>query len=145
MLGWLIEDAVILLMKEKGKKAILSGEDRFREFLAPRKISTQPDIKFMSKSGERMLEIFSDWKGTWRDKNHADLRDNKYAKLNQHKALMIGIAPISLEGFLVDFGKGSHGFVESFIPAYRKQGYTCKGIRSFLQPLASVIKELISQ
>lgn len=144
VLGWLIEDAVLLLLSDKGKKAILSGEDRFREFLNPRKISTQPDIRFRSKAGEKMLEIFADWKGTWRNKNHADLRDNKFAKLREHKAVMLGIAPLSEEGFLIDFSEDSQGFTQSFIPAYRKMGYSHKDIRSHLMPLSLVIVELLA-
>lgn len=144
ILGWLIEDAIILLLEEKGKKAILSGHDRFREFLHPRKISTQPDIKFMGKSGPKTLEIFSDWKGTWRTKDHADLRDNKFKKLKEHETVMVGIAPLTDEGFIMDFAKGNYGFEESFIPAYRKLGYTCKGIRAYLRPLGEVVTDLLA-
>ena len=144
ILGWLVEDAFILLMEEKCKKAILSGNDRYREFLHPRKISTQPDISFMSQKGPRMLEIFADWKGTWRNKNHADLRDNKFKKLREHDAVMVGIAPLTTEGFIVDFSKGNQGFEESFIPAYRKTGYTCKNIRDILKPLKEVVTELLA-
>lgn len=142
VLGWLIEDAVLLLLKEKGRKAILSGEDRYREFLSPRKISTQPDILVRFGAGERLLEVFCDWKGTWRTQNHCDLRDNKYAKLKQKAAVMIGIAPTTSEGFLIDYSKDDE-FKEGYIPAYRKLGYTFKGVRSILRPLEEVLKDLL--
>ena len=143
ILGWLIEDAVLYLLKKKGKKAILSGHDRFREFLPARKISTQPDIRVRFNCGERMLEVFSDWKGTWHKANHADLRDNKYNKLKEEKAIMVGIAPTTSEGFLIDFAE-DEGFEEGFIPAYRKTGYTYTGVRSILRPLEEVTKDLLS-
>ena len=47
-------------VKEKGKKAILSGNDRYREFLSQQKISTQPDINVRFNSGDRLLEVFSE-------------------------------------------------------------------------------------
>ncbi len=144
ILGWLIEDAVLALLKEKGKKAVLSGHDRYREFLSARKISTQPDISVQFNTGERPLEIFSDWTSTWRSKNHADLRDNKYAKIKREGAIMLGIAPITSEGFLIDFSNDEEGFQENFIAAYRKMGYTFKGIRNILRPLEEVIADLLS-
>lgn len=143
ILGWLIEDTILSLLKEKGKKAILSGYDRFREFLPARKISTQPDIRVQFNCGERFLEVFSDLKGTWRNKNHADLRDNKYNKLKEEEAVMIGIASTTSEGFLIDFAK-DEGFEESFIPAYHKTGYTYFGVRSILRPLNEVAEDLLS-
>ena len=143
VLGWLIEDAVLVLLEEKGRKAILSGNDRYREFLSRQKISTQPDIKVEFNSGDRLLEIFSDWTSTWRNKNHADLRDNKYAKLKREEAIMLGIAPITSEGFLIDFSEDDE-FEENYIAAYRKMGYTFKGIRNVLRPLEEVIKDLLS-
>jgi len=144
MLGWAIEDAVMLLLERRGTTAILAGNDRFREFLNPKQISTQPDIIFKSKIGQRMLEIFSDWKGTWRNQNHADLRDGKFLKLKKHGAIMVGLAPLSSEGFLMDFSIGNNGFEENFIPAYRKTGYTRKGIRETLKPLQEVMNELLA-
>jgi hypothetical protein len=143
VLGWLIEDAVLALLKEKGKKAILSGNDRYREFLSQQKISTQPDIKLRFNSGDRLLEIFSDWTSTWHNKNHADLRDNKYMKVKREEAVMLGIAPITSEGFLIDFSEDEEAFEQNYVAAYRKMGYTFKGIRNILRPLEEVIEDLL--
>ncbi len=143
MLGWLIEDAVLLVLEERGRRPVLSGHDRYREFLTPRKISTQPDIRVEFASGARLLEVFADWKGTWRSKNHADLRDNKYAKVKREQAVMLGIAPITAEGFLIDFAKDDL-FEPSYIGGYRKMGYTFKGVRTVLMPLEKVIDDLLS-
>jgi len=35
VLGWIIEDAAISALSQNGKVAVLSGEDRYREFLNP--------------------------------------------------------------------------------------------------------------
>ncbi|MBO06612.1 MAG: hypothetical protein CMI58_06225 [Parcubacteria group bacterium] len=144
ILGWLIEDAVLIFLEDSGKKAILSGQDRYRKFLSARKISTQPDICIQLSSGNRMLEVFSDWKGTWRNQNHADLRDNKYNKLKEKKAILLGIAPLSGEGFLIDISQDDKSFVENFIPAYRKMGFTHNAIRSELRSLDLVMNDLLS-
>ena len=144
VLGWLIEDAVMLVLQKEGRKAILSGNDRYREFLSQRKISTQPDIRVEFRCGARLLEIFCDWTNTWRGKNHGDLRDNKYAKVKREGAVMLGIAPITSEGFLIDFSEDDEDFEENYIAAYRKMGYTFKGIWRILRPLDEVMQDLLS-
>lgn len=142
VLGWLIEDAVLVRLDGAGgSKAVLSGHDRFREFLPPRKISTQPDIRIGSLG--RLVEVFCDWKDTWQKKGHADLRDNKAHKLLQERAILVGIAPLSRQGFTMDFSSGLNGFEPAFIPAYRKQGYTCKSVRDCLRPLDDVMDAVL--
>lgn len=143
ILGWIIEDAAILALSQNGQVAVLSGEDRYREFLNPRKISTQPDIRLSIKGRDRYIEIFADWKGTWGKQNHADLRDNKYNKLLQENAILFGISPIDQTGFVIDMEVERDLFVEGFIPAYRKQGYIFKGIRSRLEPLNVAVSKIV--
>jgi hypothetical protein len=143
VLGWVIEDAAIFALSQKGQVAVLSGEDRYREFLNPRKISTQPDIRLSIKGRDRYIEIFADWKGTWGKQNHADLRDNKYNKLLQENAILFGISPIDQTGFVIDMEVERDLFVEGFIPAYRKQGYIFKGIRSRLEPLNVAVSKIV--
>jgi hypothetical protein len=145
VLGWLIEDAVMWAINHNGGTAILHGHDRFREFLTPHKISTQPDIIVQGATGERKLEVLCDWKDTWQRKNHADLRDKKYVRLRTEKALLFGIAPISLKGFLIDLSVDDGDFEEGFIPAYRKNGYTCRTIRNRLMSLTDAFCMLVTQ
>lgn len=143
VLGWLIEDAFLLKIERMEINAVLSGHDRFREFLSSREISTQPDIKIHTSQGDRLLEIFCDWKSTWSKQNHADLRDSKFLKLKREHALMIGLDAFKEIGFLFDFSTGDCGFVENFIPAYRKMGYSNKNIRSSLVPFEEAFDNLI--
>jgi hypothetical protein len=142
VLGWLVEDAVLRFFESHDRTAVLSGHDRYREFLPPRKISTQPDIRLGQDPG-KLIEIFCDWKGTWRKHNHADLRDSKFNKLRSEEALMIGIAPLTHEGFVIDFGSETGGFESSFIPAYQKPGYTTHDIRDKLRPLDQALTEAL--
>jgi hypothetical protein len=143
ILGWLIEDAILERIRISGRIAILSGEDRYREFLSPREISTQPDIRIGNDDNQRLLEVFADWKGHWRTKGTADLRDNKFNKLRFERALMLGISPTTSEGFVIDFSNDDAGFREAFIPAYGKTGYTTTRIQEYLQPLDKTIGVLL--
>ena len=143
ILGWIIEDAIVTHVGRRGLDVELDGEDRYREFLTPQKISTQPDLKITNGRESRVVEVFSDWKGTWRRKGHADLRDSKWRKLRHEGALMLGIAPHNSEGFLLDFAEGDNDFVESFIPAYRKNGYTNSNIQESLVPFSVAVDRLV--
>jgi hypothetical protein len=141
VLGWLMEDAVLERIQIHQPGAVLAGHDRFREFLSPQKISTQPDIRIGGEPG-RLLEIFADWKGTWRRRNHADLRDRKYLRMVQEEALLLGLAPLTAEGFLMSFPTESGVFVENYIPGYRKMGYTTRRVREQLRPIGQVMDHL---
>jgi hypothetical protein len=143
VLGWIVEDAVVKAIERAGTLVVLNGHDRYREFLSPRKISTQPDMIIQGKKSNRLLEIFSDWKDTWKKKGHADLRDNKFERLVAEKALLLGIAPISQQGFLIDMAIDDGGFQSAFIPAYQKMGYTTTEIRERLVPLEKAFEALL--
>lgn len=145
VLGWMIEDAILHLLKKNGRRCMLNGEDRYREFLTALEISTQPDIKIIKNNGEiSLLEIFSDWGGIWRKYNHADLRDNKFLKLQREKAILLGISPRTNEGFLIDFEHNHESFQKSYIKGYNKMGYTHKNIRTKLLPINQILSDLLS-
>lgn len=143
VLGWIIEDAVVRAIERSGKLVVLHGHDRYREFLSAKKISTQPDMIVQGRTSNRLLEIFSDWKDTWKKRGHADLRDRKYERLVAEQALLFGIAPISQQGFLIDMAIDDGGFQSAFIPAYRKMGYTTTEIRNRLVPIEKAFEELL--
>jgi hypothetical protein len=145
ILGWMIEDAVLGRIDDSGVTCVLSGHDRYREFLPPLKISSQADISIEVNGKDKLLEVFSDWKGTWRKQNHADLRDNKYKRLVEDSAYLLGIAPLTQEGFLFDFEHEPMAFEASFIPAYRKSGFTNHDIRDRLRPLDDILELVLRQ
>jgi hypothetical protein len=134
--GWLIEDAVLARIQRSDSGAILSGHDRFREFLPAGKISAQPDIKVRFKGEDRLLEVFADWTGYWRKRGEIDLRDAKYDRLMLEGALMLGIAPSTTEGFLLDFKTDRLSFSPAPNPRYGgKWAYRSDEIRDWLRPL----------
>jgi len=144
VLGWLIEDGLLAVLKARGLRVKLDGRDRHREILGEFQISAQPDLRVETATGSRVVEIFADWKGTWRRKNHADLRDKKFGKLVSERAVMLGVSPITAEGFVIDFGRSNHGFRENFIAAYDKRGYTKTGVCEDLVPLDRAVSNLVA-
>ena len=142
VLGWIIEDGVLELLRQSEIHSILTGNDRYREFLHPRKISTQPDIEIKTnKTNKKLLEIMFSWKDTWSKKGHIDLRDNKLKKLVEHKALFLGIEPISCLAFLIDFAKEQKDWEKGRISGYGgKMGYTNNNIKKHLKNLKDILK-----
>jgi len=136
ILGWIIEDCILEILKKFKIEAELSGNDRYREFLHPKKISTQPDIKIKTKEKiEKPLEIMCSLQGTWNKKGHVDLRASKYNKLIDHKSLFLGIEPASSFGFFFDFDKDNdqNDWVKTHIPGYGgKEGFTNNNIKKHL-------------
>jgi hypothetical protein len=143
VLGWIIEDALLDCLRRRGVVSSLAGQDRNREFLSPREISTQPDLVAQIGDERRLVEVFADWRNTWSQRGHADLRDNKFDSLIKGQALLFGIAPRSALGFLMVFPEASSSWEASYIPAYRKNGYSCRSIRDHLRPLDSVLDSLL--
>ena len=142
VLGWIIEDGVLELLKQSEIHSILTGNDRYREFLHPRKISTQPDIEIeTNKKNKKLLEIMFSWKDTWNKKGHIDLRDSKLKKLKEHKALFLGIEPMSSLAFLIDFEKEQSDWEQTRISGYGgKIGYTNNNIKKHLKSLKDILK-----
>ncbi len=142
VLGWIIEDGVLELLKQSQINSILTGNDRYREFLHPRKISTQPDIEIeTNKKNKKLLEIMFSWKDTWNKKGHIDLRDSKLKKLKEHKALFLGIEPMSSLAFLIDFEKEQSDWEQTRISGYGgKMGYTNNNIKKHLKSLKDILK-----
>ena len=145
ILGWIAEDAVLLMLKSMGENVVLGGEDRYREFLSAMKISTGPDLTITKSGGKvRRIELMCDWKETWKRQKHIDLRDNKYGKLVREKSLFLGLAPISEEGFALDFGLSLDGWNEEYNPAYRKSCYTNRAVAEWLKPADEAINDLLA-
>jgi hypothetical protein len=142
MLGWLIEDAVLAVLKVRGLDAELDGKDRERDFLSASEVSTRPDITVKTRFGKRAVEIYADWKETWRKYDRIDLRDKKFERLRAKRVVLFGVAPLTAEGFVLDFGDGAQGFQKNFIRAYDKDGHTKNGIREKLLPLDGALASL---
>lgn len=144
--GWLAEDAIVMNILNNGIPARLNGSDRNREFLKQSELDTAPDIEIGYSGNTRLLEVFSDWTGYWDQHGKADLRDNKYNRLVKDKALLLGTAPLSKTGFLIDVAEQSHGFIYNQVQyGYgNKTGYTSKEIKNYIKPYRVIMKELFN-
>jgi hypothetical protein len=103
LIGWISEDALMLWFDETDILAVLSGRDRYREFLNARQISTQPDIEIGTGPNRRKLEYMNDWTGYWGRSNTLDLRDNKYNRLLEECSIFLGISSHDLNAVVMDF------------------------------------------
>jgi hypothetical protein len=144
--GWIVEDAVLARLSAADPEAVLSGHDRFREFLPAGKISSQPDIRLRDGGESRLLEVFADWTGHWQRVGQIDLRDAKYDRLMREEALMLGLAPLSAEGFLLDFRDDPIEFAPVSNPRYGgKESMRSNQIRERLRPIDEVLETLESR
>tara|TARA_A100001035_G_C27769654_1_gene495620 strand:- start:1147 stop:1845 length:699 start_codon:yes stop_codon:yes gene_type:complete len=143
VLGWLLEDAVLIKFQQLNISSSLNGTDQFREFLSDNKISAKPDIRIIGNI-DRTLEIMADWKNTWKKYNHADLRDDKFMKLLHKDSLILGIAPLDGLGFIINLPDDKNIFRRNYIRAYQKYGYTVDNIKDFLFPLEEIFNKLLN-
>lgn len=144
-LGWLIEDALAHRLKRAGAKVSLTGHDREREYLLAHEISQEPDLRISWLEAERRVEVMCDWLDTWRTRDHLDLRDRKFARLQSEKALLFGIAPGSASGLVLSAAAESGAFrFNSSIQGYGgKPGYTARGVSSRLIPVDAAVELLL--
>ena len=89
MLGWLIEDALYIYLKNKGYNISLNGSDKIRVF--KNKPTNDPDFKMILKDEIIYLEQITDYAGYWKKYKNITLRDNKYLHLKQNNIFVFGI------------------------------------------------------
>ena len=144
ILGWLNEDAILNSILKQNIPASLFGVDANREFLKLKEIDGSPDIKIGYDDNFRLMDVFADWSNYWTKNGKADLRDNKYKRLEQDKSLLLGLSPLSQTAFLIDVSSESYGFEHNpNIWAYGgKPGYTTSEIIKHMNPLQDVLKNL---
>lgn len=145
-LGWLIEDAVAHRLKRAGAKVSLTGHDRERDYLFAHEISQEPDLRITWLGAERRVEVMCDWLDTWRTRDHLDLRDRKFARLQAEGALLFGIAPGSASGLVLAAAAESGAFkFNSSIAGYGgKPGFTARGISARLVPVEEAVGLLLA-
>lgn len=119
--GWIIEDLILEEFNSLGIPVKLSGEDKNREFLE----QTTSDADLVTEvDGEiTHIEVVSDYTGFWQRSGDADLRDNKYNKLQEHEnTIILGIDFDSNEVFAVDPEEINGEYMEVH-PVWHKPAY----------------------
>lgn len=146
VLGWLVEDAVAEWFRRSGATVTATGSDSGRDFLERWQVSQAADLRVSSGSGLRSVEVLCDWKDTWRNGDHLDLRDNKFGQLRGEDALLLGLAPKRSSAIVIDLGADGDGFRRSSsIPGYGgKPGFTFDGVRRYLKPTSEALALALS-
>lgn len=103
--SWIYEDYLIGELTRAGLAVIRAGTDRERKILSHTKVSSTSDCLVTYDGHSRKLEIMNDYNGYWEQRGTVDLRDDKYSRLKQEKALFIGVAPQEKKYVLLDFAE----------------------------------------
>jgi len=143
--GWMSEDLVLRALRTRGIDVVLSGEDKFREFLTTSEIGTTPDFLIKYEGQQRQMEIVFSWNGYWKRTNSWDIRDSKFRHLTLEgqEALCLGIELPDLTGFIIDMKVANGDFNERSNAAWgNKKVYTLIGINTRLKNLREILKEL---
>ena len=145
-LGWLIEDALAHRLKRAGAKVSLTGHDREREYLFAHEISQEPDLRIAWLGAERRVEVMCDWLDTWRTRDHLDLRDRKFSRLQAEAAILFGIAPGSESALVLAAAAEAGAFrLNRSIPGYGgKPGYTARGVSARLMAVDAAVECLLA-
>jgi hypothetical protein len=146
VLGWLVEDAVAEWFRCAGATVKATGTDSARDFLEQWQVSQAADLLVFAGSGSRSVEVLCDWKDTWRNHDHLDLRDNKYGQLRGEEALLVGLAPSKRSALVIDLASHEEAFRRNpSIPGYGgKPGFTLDGVRRLLKPTADALGSALS-
>lgn len=99
-LGWLKEDATLILLKKHGIMANLAGSDMHREFLKSSKVRSDSDMKISFRGKTRQLEVVYDASETWKNEDRCDLRNQKLPKIREESGIILGIDIINIEAFV---------------------------------------------
>ena len=99
-LGWLKEDAVLVLLQQHGISVRLSGSDMGRDFLRRSRVRSDSDMEVSLAGKSRMLEVVYDASETWANEDRCDLRDGKLSKVKENGGLILGIDIINAKAFV---------------------------------------------
>ncbi len=101
--SWLIEDAILYILNNKGKVFKLSGADKNRSVLTASNVGSKSD--FVIIKNNRKIELMCDYAGYWVRTGKIDLRDNKYNQLCSEAAYLLGVDILNRKCLVIDFFK----------------------------------------
>ncbi|MBD3255375.1 MAG: hypothetical protein GF383_09795 [Candidatus Lokiarchaeota archaeon] len=93
ILGWIVEDSLIRFLSRSNDFIVqLSSSDRIREFLPNSKIESSSDLHLQKSTGKEIhIEVIKDYTGFWKEYNVCHLRDNKFQKIKEEAAYLLGV------------------------------------------------------
>jgi hypothetical protein len=105
LLGWVMQDAVTVLLRKAGYECHPAGADATRQLLTGRQVTEEPDLWLRTPVGETWwLDVLTDYptrRGAlsyWLEKRRCDLRDNKFKRLmaKREEGAQVGLIGVSV-------------------------------------------------
>jgi hypothetical protein len=105
LLGWVMQDAVTVLLRKAGYECHPTGADATRQLLTGRQVTEEPDLWLRTPVGETWwLDVLTDYptrRGAlsyWLEKRRCDLRDNKFKRLmaKREEGAQVGLIGVSV-------------------------------------------------
>ena len=105
LLGWVMQDAVTMLLQKAGYECHATGADATRQLLTGRQVTEEPDLWLRTPVGETWwLDVLTDYptrRGAlsyWLEKRRCDLRDNKFKRLmaKREEGAQVGLIGVSV-------------------------------------------------
>jgi hypothetical protein len=105
LLGWVVQDAVTMLLRKAGYECLPAGADAARQLLTGRQVTEEPDLWLRTPTGEIWwLDVLTDYpmkRGAlsyWLEKRRCDLRDNKFKRLmeKREEGARVGLIGVSI-------------------------------------------------
>jgi hypothetical protein len=105
LLGWVMQDAVTMLLQKAGYECHATGADATRQLLTGRQVTEEPDLWLRTPVGETWwLDVLTDYptrRGAlsyWLEKRWCDLRDNKFKRLmaKREEGAQVGLIGVSV-------------------------------------------------
>lgn len=118
--SWVYEDTLLLYLKKSGFEINLHGSDKEREILRNSKVSSNADYVVTYKNIHINIELVNSYTPYWERTQRIDLRDNKYQKMKDNKALLLCIDINSKKLYILDFMEELLN--STYIPYHRPYG-----------------------
>jgi hypothetical protein len=99
--SWVYEDTVLIYLKHDFD-IDLYGTDRERKILSNSKVSSDSDFCIKINGKLVNIELVNSYTNYWKAYQRIDLRDNKFEKLKNKKAILICIDIYNKEFYLID-------------------------------------------
>ena len=105
LLGWVMQDAVTVLLRKAGYECHPAGANATRQLLTGWQVTEEPDLWLRTTLGETWwLDVLTDYpmrRGAlsyWLEKRRCDLRDNKFKRLmaKREEGAQVGLIGVSV-------------------------------------------------
>lgn len=123
IVGWIIEDCIVEILKSLGYNTSLNSADKNRKLLL--NPTADSDLKISINGKYMLIEQVNDFTGYWKKTLHVPMRDNKYKNLAKENSLLFGIDFKNELFFMLDVSKTEANYIPYHRP-FSKPAYALK-------------------